>query len=238
MTPEQAAHETRDAIVTFTSGFMTDPASYAYGQSLGFDGFDFYIAGRGGVLGDVPADVVVAALVYFADDAVRPRWERAGLVMTRRSAAQAFAQCARSWALDHVSDDVDAPRLAALLGQVVARASVAGAPLFAGWRLLEEPHEPKALVVHRLNALRELRGAVHGAAVLTVGLRPIEAVVVRSPKMAPVLGWPEPYPDPEPFRDRWQLAEARTDRVFGRHLAVLDEHERAELVELLAKAAT
>ena len=31
MTPEQAAHETRDAIVTFTSGFMTDPASYAYG---------------------------------------------------------------------------------------------------------------------------------------------------------------------------------------------------------------
>ena len=74
---------------------------------------------------------------------------------------------------------------------------------------------------------------MHGAAVLTVGLLPLEAVVVRSPDMLPMFGWPEPYPDPEPLRDRWALAEARTDRMFGRHLAVLDAGERGALVDLL-----
>jgi hypothetical protein len=37
----------------------------------------------------------------------------------------------------------------------------------------------------------------------------------------------------EPLRDRWQLAEARTDRMLGKHFAVLDEVERKELVDLL-----
>ena len=45
---------------------MTDPATYAYGAELGFEGMDFYVAGRGGALGDVPADVVAAAFVFFA----------------------------------------------------------------------------------------------------------------------------------------------------------------------------
>ena len=71
-------------------------------------------------------------------------------------------------------------------------APVAGAPLFAGWRALDEPEEIKALALHRLNALRELRGALHGAAVLTVGLAPLEAIVVRTPAMLSVFGWPEP----------------------------------------------
>ncbi len=88
--------------------------------------------------------------------------------------------------------------------------------------------------MHRLNALRELRGALHGAAVLTVGLTPIEAIVVHTPKMASAFGWPEPHPDPKPLHDRWGLAEARTDRMFGRNLAVLDADERAELVAALA----
>ena len=68
---------------------------------------------------------------------------------------------------------------------------------------------------------------------LTVGLAPVEAIVVRTPTMLSVFGWPEPHPDPKPLHDRWALAEARTDRMFGRHLAVLDDEERAELVEVL-----
>ena len=76
MTPEQAAHETREAIVSFVSGFMTDPATYAYGAELGFEGMDFYAAGRGGVLGEVSADVVTAAFVFFEPGTVRAAWER------------------------------------------------------------------------------------------------------------------------------------------------------------------
>jgi hypothetical protein len=238
MTPEQAAHDTRDAIVGYTSRFMTDPAIYEHGATLGFEGMDFYVGGRAGVLGDVAADIVVAAMVYFPDHAIRPRWDRAGLVMTRRRAASEFAMCAHTWGEEHVPDDVDAARLAELLGRVVREADSACAPLFAGWRLLDEPSSPKAQLLHRLNALRELRGGIHAAAVLTVGLRPLEALLVQAPAMAQLFEWPEPYPDPAPFQERWKLAEARTDRVFGRRLAVLDEVERDALVESLLKLAS
>jgi hypothetical protein len=40
------------------------------------------------------------------------------------------------------------------------------------------------------------------------------------------------------LKDRWQLAEARTDRMMGRSLAALDGTEREELMELLGQVAT
>jgi hypothetical protein len=232
ITPEQAAHEARK-VVGFVSKFMTDPATYAYGAELGFSGSDFYVAGRGGALGDVPADVVSAAFIYFEPGVVRAGWERSAPVMSRRRAAEEWADRCHAWAREHLPEDRDWPMLAALVGRVCAGASVACAPLFAGWRDLEEPADPRELALHRLNGLRELRGALHGAAVLTVGLLPLEAVVVRSPGMLRFFGWSEPHPDPEPLRDRWALAEARTDRMFGRHLAVLDAGERGALVDML-----
>jgi hypothetical protein len=235
MTPEQAAHESREPLVRVPARFMSDPATYVRGAELGFEGLDFYASGRGGVLGETTADVVVAAFVFFAPGLVHETWARSAPVMPRAQAASEWAAVARAWAMAHLPDDVDWQTLAALLGRVVDAAPVAGAPLFAGWRTLEEPEELKALALHRLNALRELRGALHGAAVLTVGLAPVEAIVVRTPAMLPISGWPEPYPDPERLHERWALAEARTDRMFGRNLAVLDEAERTELVEVLAR---
>ncbi len=238
MTPEQAAHEAREAIVRVPSGFMTDAATYARGAELGFEGLDFYAAGRGGVLGDTHADVVVAAFVFFAPEIVHTAWARSAPIMPREQAAREWAAVAHAWASAHLSDDVDWQTVAALLGRVVRAAPVAGAPLFAGWRALDEPEESKALALHRLNAMRELRGALHGAAVLTVGLAPVEAVVVRTPEMLPVFGWAEPHPDPKPLHERWALAEARTDRMLGRHLAVLDEAERTQLVALFGSIKT
>jgi hypothetical protein len=233
MTPEQAAHETRDPVVSFVSGFMTDAATYAYGAELGFEGMDFYAAGRGGALGDVPAGVVAAAFVFFEPGLVRTAWERSAAVMSRRRAAEEWSGRCHAWAREHLPEDRDFTVLAALVGRVCETAQVAGAPLFAAWRALPEPADPRELTMHRLNGLRELRGALHGAAVLTVGLLPVEAIVVRTSAMLPVFGWSEPYPESEPLRDRWTLAEARTDRMFGRNLAVLDADERATFVDLL-----
>ena len=237
MTPEQAAHDLAPAVVRVPGAFMMDGATFTRGGELGFDGLDFYIAGRGGALGDVPADVVAAALVFFSRDVVAPAWDRSAQVMPRRTAAEEWAKCAHAWAESNLPDGVDYGRLAGLLGRVVRDASVASAPIFAGWRSLPEPTSDRALALHRLNAIRELRGALHGAAILTVGLSPLEAVIVRSPAMVGVFGWPEPYPEPEPLHDRWGLAEARTDRMVGRNLAVLDAAEREELVALTTALA-
>jgi hypothetical protein len=216
---------------------MTDPATFARGAALGFDGMDFYVAGRGGALGEVPADVVVAALVFFAPDVIRPAWDRSAAVMPRRTAAEEWVACGHMWARAHLADGPDYARFAELLGRIVERASVAGAPVFAGWRTLGEPGDAKALAQHRFNGLRELRGALHGAAVLTVGLLPVEAIVVKTPAVAALFGWPEPHPEPDPLRERWQLAEARTDRMVGKYLAFLDADERTELVALAAEVS-
>jgi len=155
-------------------------------------------------------------------------------VMPRAEAAREWAGRLHAFAREKYPPDFDSATLASLLGRVVSAASVAAAPLFAAWRTLPEPDDPPALALHRLNALRELRGALHGAAVLTVGLAPIEAIIVRTPSMIPMAGWKEVPDDPAPFADRWSLAEARTDRMFGRNLAVLDAAERGALVDLLA----
>ena len=62
MTPQQAAHDIAGFVLSAPARFMTAAETFARGSELGFEGMDFYIAGRGGALGDVPAEVVSAAL--------------------------------------------------------------------------------------------------------------------------------------------------------------------------------
>ena len=57
------------------SHFMLDGNTYKRGAELGFQGLDFYATGRGGVLGDVDADVVAAAFAFFEPGQVRTQWD-------------------------------------------------------------------------------------------------------------------------------------------------------------------
>ena len=59
------AARTAKPIGDLPAHFMLDPATYEHGASLGFPGYDFYVSGRGGVLGNVDADVVSAGFVFF-----------------------------------------------------------------------------------------------------------------------------------------------------------------------------
>ena len=235
MTPLDAATASGDAINGLGTHFMLDLDTYVYGQSIGFEGADFYIGGRGGALGDVPSDVGAAAFVFFNPAHVRDAWKRTEAVMPRRQAAAEFAGAAHRWAEAHVPDDVDVARLAELALVVEEAASPAGVPVFAGWRSLQEP-EPdrsKALAIHRINGLRELRGGLHGAAILSHGVTPHEAVARRTPYMLPSFGWAEPHPDKEPVKGPWAAAQAATEQSVSRAFESLDESVRAEFVELV-----
>jgi hypothetical protein len=236
MDPVVTAEKTGPVIVSLPAGFMLDGATYERGGELGFDGIDFYFAGRGGAMGDVDGSVVAAAFVFFHPPTVVERWDRGRAVMPPIEAAHAFASCLDAWAAAHLADGIDYDRLAELEGKVIAAASPAGAPLFAAWASLPEPKDPKALALHRMNVLRELRGGVHGAAVVASGLEPLEAVMVRAPGMAGLFGWPEPYPDPAPHKSEWAAAEAATNRTVGRAFGVLDDAERVEFVQLALAA--
>jgi len=228
-----AATRTARAIVDLPAGFMTDPATYRRGAELGFDGIDFYFLGRGGALGEVAGDVVAATFVFFEPSLVRTAWERGRSVLAPSEAAVEFSRCASTWAEAHLADTAELKQLVTLAGMVVERAPVAAAPLFAAWRSLPEPEALPALALHRVNLLRELRGALHGGAVLAHGLTPQQAVVVHTPHMAPLYGWPDPQPDPELHRAVWEQAEAATDVAFAPVLEVLSPQERAQLVDAL-----
>lgn len=215
------------------ANFMLDRATYEYGGEIGFDGLDFYVCGRGGVLGQVEAAVVASAFVFFNPSMIRKRWERGLTVMTPREAAEAFASCLHRWAAQHLEEGVDYERLAELLGRLTSTASAAGAPLFAAWLSLDRPKDPRELAMHELNALRELRGALHSCAVLAAGLDPLVALLIKTPFMAGIFGWEEPFPEVELAREAWNEAEAATNWATGRLFKVLDEHEREELAALL-----
>ncbi len=213
------------------SHFMLDGNTYKRGAELGFEGLDFYITGRGGVLGNVDADVVSAAFTFFEPGQVRTLWDQGTAVMPSADAAREFAACCAAWAEAHVPDDLDAERLAALAGRVVDEARPACAPVFAGWRALPIPEPAKAHAVHQMNALRELRLGLHGAAVVASGLSPLEALSVRTPQMAPIFGWAE-LADVTGLQDLWEGAEERTNHAIAHAFEALDDGERVELVEL------
>ena len=235
MSTASVAEATRPTVTGLSANFMLDGATYAAGGEAGFEGMDFYAAGRGGVLGDVSADVVTAALVFFSPSVVAAAWEGSRGVLPRREAAELFAGCLVSWADAHLGDDVDWFRLAELAGRIVDAASVAGAPVFAGWRDLPVPTEPKAAALHQLNALRELRMARHGAAVTALGLDVAQAVVHASPGLAGIFGWAEVEVG-EDVPPRWDQAEVLTNQATERDYAVLGD-DAGEFVALCAAAS-
>lgn len=232
-TPNEAAAATAAAVSGVASHFMLDGATYARGAELGFSGVDFYVAGRAGALGDVDADVVAASFAFFEPGMIRTLWDQGRGVMSPAAAAREFIACGHRWAEQNVPDEVHASRLGDLAGKAIAGARPACAPLFAAWRRHPVPSEPKAYALHQMHVLRELRGGLHAAAVITHGLSPHAAVSIRSPHMAPLFGWSEPAPDAEAFGEAWEAAERGTDRAMGHAFATLDESERAELVELM-----
>lgn len=218
------------------AGFMSDPSLAATGAQLGYVANDFYFAGRAGVLGDVDADVATAALVFFEPTLVRTSWVRSAAVQPRREAARSFAECAARWADHRYSDAVDWARLSELADRVVTGTSRAGAPLFAGWLTMPVGPDAPARAQHALNALRELRMAVHAAAVIAHGLRVDDAVRFRSGHMLSVYGWsPGPPSDPDAVPAKWAAAERATDAVMGTALGVLGD-DLDELVALCEHA--
>ncbi|MGY6501200.1 MAG: SCO6745 family protein [Acidimicrobiales bacterium] len=231
MDARTAAQTTADAVGGITSKFMLDGNTYKRGAELGFAGLDFYVVGRGGVLGDVPAGVVTAAFGFFHPDHVQVQWEQGTAVMSPAEAAVAFAACSETWAAEHVPDDIDVVRLGTLASTMASGARVAGAPVFAGWLTLAVPSDPKAMAVHHLNSLRELRNACHLAGVLASGLSPAEALAIKTPQMGPIFGWAE-LPEVDGRQELWDRAEAATDRAMAHAYEVLSEPERDEFTEL------
>lgn len=232
--PTEAARVSAQAIHDLGATFMLDPQTYVVGAELGYEGTGFYFGGRGGVLGDVSAVEVAEAFIFFPLETTTTNWEAAAKIESRDASARRFAEVAHQWARTHLAEGaVDYDRLGALAGKIIAAADGSNAPVFAGWRRLDEPSGSRELALHRINALRELRAARHGDAVKEVGLAPVDAFMVKTPYMAPIFGWATPEgPPSEEHKALWDRAEDLTNEYFGRDLAVLDPAELTEFCDL------
>ncbi|MGI5219761.1 SCO6745 family protein [Nocardia sp. CA-290969] len=223
-------------------GFMFSREARTYAAETGIDEFfGPYTRGRGGVLGEVDADVVTAAFGFFPGHSVRTAWE--SVPMPAEKAAQRYAQACQEFGRRKLGAFEEAPRLAELLEAVAAAADPAGVPLFAGWRAMPLPADPGARVMQLAHVLRELRGGLHLLAVRASGITPLQAVLISGsplndgPGQARWYGWPEPFEEiTDEVRAAWKQAEAVTDQLIAPAFAVLDDAAAADLVRLVAAA--
>ncbi|WP_182879341.1 SCO6745 family protein [Microbispora sp. H10949] len=249
MDPRDAVVRTKAAIGRLGGGFMLSREVKALCERHGLGGREMYFRGRCGVLGEVDADVVVAAVVFFHAGHVRESWE-GGRKLPAEEAAALYASACHDWGRRRLAGLRDADRLSGLLAVVADRSGPFCAPLFAGWRAMPRPDGGPALTAHLLHVVRELRGALHAVAVVTCGVGPLDATLVGGDGVgAPVsydstagfarfLGWPGPYPEPSPeAAERRARAEELTDDLLARAFSVLGPAELAELTGLLGEAS-
>lgn len=240
MTPEQSAAVAKRAVLEFGGAFAECPKTLRRARELGLTGWAFYVAGRGGALGDVRADTVAAALGFIDADAVREGWESAARVGPPHEVAQRYREECCRWGVEKLADFKPVGRLVGLAEQVVLAADAAGLPLFAAWRAMPMPDEsPGARAAVLGHLLREHRTNAQLLAVRAGGLHPLEAILAGPDGEAGAVayGWQPPFPPYEPLLRRYIRAEAVTDRIVGEAYGVLDMAERAELIRLLEAAA-
>ncbi|WP_410873143.1 SCO6745 family protein [Nocardia sp. A7] len=229
-------------VLELGGAFMISREARTFGEATGVEGFQgAYTRGRGGVLGDVDADVVTAAFGFFEPAGVRTAWE--SVPMPAAEAATAYMVACRDFGQRKLAAFDRADRLAELLRRVVEAAPSTGVPLFAGWRAMPVPQDGRAAVLQLTHVLRELRGGLHLIAVLANGLTPLQAILVAGspiydgPGHAKFLGWAEPFePVTEDIQARWDAAEQLTDELIAPCFEVLDDTERAELTTLMLEA--
>lgn len=200
------------------------------------NGYAYYMVGRGGVLGDVDADVVSAAFGFFAPSLVRTMWDKGVVVEGARAAAARYGAACAAFGRSRLIGFDGVGRLAELSGRLAAGVDAAGLSLFAGWRAEPLPDDVEGRAYFLLHVLRELRGSVHLLAVVASGLSPLDAVLATGGTAAAErFGWQGPFAD-VPATAKLD-AERLTDEMTARLCrAVLDETELAELAQLVLAA--
>ena len=233
-----AAHAARGPVSDLGGRFMLNRATFERVAALGFQpGFEFYVLGRFGVLGQVPADVVAASAVFINPQRLAETWDAALAIASPDKGAALYNDICQSHGRTHLAAVPGLDAFVALAEVVLAGASMINAPIAAGWRALPRATDVPGRAQQLLQTLRELRMARHAVCVHVEGLSPLEAIIAGpgGAANAKMFGWPEPFPDPAPLSDRRAAAEARTDQLSAVDLAVLTDTERGEFVAALGR---
>jgi hypothetical protein len=234
MTPGELLTVTSPTVQVLGGAWYFHPDTLAAGRQIGLDGFRFYFLGRGGVMGDVEAEVVRCAFGYFHPAVVDRMWRSGTARVPASVAARAHLECAHALGRAHLGavDGLDA--FCAAAEAIVAAADPAALALFAGYAAQPLPDDLPARTMQLLPTLRELRGSVHLVAVVASGLQPHQAHFLRRPTVYATFGWGEAPPDVgDEHRRRLDRADALTDELLTPWYAAVRPEQAEAMVTAL-----
>ena len=222
-------HDAALGVVTATSVPIHDigtaiylsPDVFGWAADWGWSNpFAFYFAGRGGMLGDVGADVVTSAAGWFAPDAVAAMYAEGAGVAGATEAASRMAEAHSKWGQKHFADVDGIEDITAVTEELVDGLEGSALPLFVGWRDAARCDTAAGRAAQLMQILREWRGGLHLVATTAVGLSPLEAILTNEgPGQAKFFGWSEPFADVSAIKAKHDEAEEITDRLCAASLA-------------------
>lgn len=235
----EAAARAGAAIEQAVAVFMLHPQTYAESIAAGYQNpLAGYVAGRGGVLGEVTGATVGAVFAVFEPTGLSALWEEGVAVRGAAGAAQVYWNQAADFGRQYVTGADGLDRVAALGERLIAVAPTAASPLFAGWRAMPLADDAPARALQVMFVLRELRAGLHFNALSLSGVAPIEAHMLnKGPRYAAMFGWPKPFADGADKKDRYAEIEQATNRRMAELIgAALNAAEAAEFADLTTAA--
>jgi hypothetical protein len=236
-------------IETAGAAWMLHPEQFEASLSSGYDHpFSGHFAGRGGMLGEAPTEVVASVLYHFPIEVTTQFWEAGKPVHGGTGGADLYHQQAADWAGRHLAGVDGLDRFAELGEKIIAEAPRGGMPIFAGWAAKPRASDPAGHAFQVLLVLRELRGGIHMAALANSGISPKEAHLLNSPGNCPgrpgpgtdyagLFGWSEPWPDVSHLKavreEVEETTNARMAAIVGAALSADEADEFATLAQTI-----
>ena len=179
--PTSAVHDVHMVInLVHRLVYFVPEAAEEYG-ALGVTGPGGYFGSRAAPMGAVPDEVIIATFYNFSPLAVRSAMPGVWAAASPDSLQAArFRVVGR--AVDRVGAHLSADQIAearALIDPVVAGLDIAGKPLAAANASVTLPDDPLVALWQRLTVVREWRGDVHIALLVTNEIGPCECLVLQ-----------------------------------------------------------
>ena len=233
MTQSELVTTASPLINTLGSAFYFTPATLARGKELGLRGMQYYILGRGGVLGDADSSVIRSAFGYFNATVIRDAWDSGRAIVAPRVAGHEYFQSAAQHGRTTLADTPGMEAFADAAAAINDAADDTGLPLYAGIKSEPLADDVPARAYQLVTVLRELRGSAHLLALRAVGIDDKVAHFIKRPDAVKMFGYtPEDVPT---FTDAMHAAmseaEVLTDRLVTPAYAGLSEAQQSALVD-------
>lgn len=241
MTSLEVTDATAAVIGELGARYMLHPETMAVGTEAKYaNGFAWYVTGRGGVLGDVDADVVTSAFGFFGSGLIRKMWETGLQTESARDAGRRYAGACADFGRRRLEGAPGLERFSELSEKVLGNVDVSGLALFAALRAEPAPADAAGRAYWNISLLREWRGSEHIIAVRANGFTPAQAVLTGYKDLATGVaeatkrGFGEGHPDATPLMARRPAIDAMTSTLQASGYEVLSGVERAEFAALVS----